>query len=107
VVGEEEERRRRRPLLPHEEERRLRRAQEQHRGGAVRGGIDLVVQALAEGAVADLVVVLQEEDEAPRLEARGVRPARAAEVLGALALVKNQPSRSVVARSATVPEKSR
>ena len=38
--------------------------QQQDRGGAVGGEIDLMVQPLAERAVADLVVVLQADDEA-------------------------------------------
>ena len=59
VVGEELERPPLAVLLAHEEERDLRREQRQRRADAelVRGG------PVAEGAVADLVVVLRADDE--------------------------------------------
>ena len=62
-VGEEEERRRSRELLPHEEHRRLRREEQERGGGRVPPGVDLVIEPLAKGAIADLIVVLGAEDE--------------------------------------------
>ena len=66
VVGEEEERRRGRPFLAHEQQRSLRRQEQERRGRAVGRRVNLVVQPLAERPVADPVVVLDAEDEAPR-----------------------------------------
>ena len=58
VVGEELERVRLPVLLAHEEERRLRGEEDDRRGDAERVGRETV----AEGAVADLVVVLRADD---------------------------------------------
>jgi hypothetical protein len=72
VVGEELERRALVPLLAHEEERRARGEERHRRGDAER----VLGQPVAERAVADLVVVLRADDEAPRVVAG------AAEVVG-------------------------
>ena len=66
VVGEVLERARRGPLLALEEQGGLRQAQQQGARGAVRGQVDLVVQAVAQRPVADLVVVLEADVERPR-----------------------------------------
>ena len=81
MVREEEERRRRRPFLPHEEQRRLGRGEQQRQRRAVRRRVDRVVQPVAERPVADLVVVLQADDEARaaarrRGRCRAARPCR-------------------------------
>ena len=75
-VAEEQERLGGGEFLAHEQQRRLRREQQHGRDGFHhrRGGE--VAQALAEGAVADLVVVLQEIDE--RQQAAGGRSVRRA-----------------------------
>ena len=78
-VGEEEERRRRRELLPHEEHRGFRSKEEERGGDRATPGIDLVIEALAKGAIADLVVVLRAEDEG---RSWLVRHARAAGLAG-------------------------
>ena len=58
---------RRFPLLAHEQQRRRGREQQQRHRRAQRGFVRCEArQALAEGAVADLVVVLQEGDEGGR-----------------------------------------
>ena len=62
-IAEEEERLRRRPFLAHEQHRHLRQQQIDGRDGAHRGGRRDGCQAFAKGAVADLVVVLDEGDE--------------------------------------------
>ena len=106
VVGEEEERRRGRPFLAHEEQGGLRRQQQQRRGRAIGRRVDLVIQPLAERPVADPVVVLDAEDEAPERHAGRVGPA----VLAAMDRIfarKSQPRLSVVTRSGIVPAKSR
>ena len=52
-----------RELLPHEEHRNLGREEEERGGGRATPGLDLVIEALAKGAIADLVVVLRAKDE--------------------------------------------
>ena len=76
VGGEEREGRRRRPLLPHEEHRGERSGQRQQRGAGDLVVVEVLGRAVAAGAVADLVVVLVGDHEAPRRHVRGVdRPA--------------------------------
>src|SRR5262249_22605894 len=72
------------PFLAHEQKRCGRRAEQQGRGSTPRGEVDLVVQPLAEDPVADLVVVLQTDDEAARRQAGGIRAAGPLQVLGEL-----------------------
>jgi hypothetical protein len=62
-VGEEQEGRLGAPLIPHKQQRYLGAEQQQRRGGVQAPGIGQQGQTLAHGAVADLVVVLQEADE--------------------------------------------
>ncbi|MNG30075.1 hypothetical protein D3C84_1156120 [compost metagenome] len=50
-------------LIAHEHQRDHRRQQQQHRRRFQRFGVGQLMQALAEGAVADLVVVLQKQHE--------------------------------------------
>src|SRR5712692_3744600 len=57
MVGEEEERSARRPLLAHEQERRGGRTQQQGRGRSIGRQVDLVMQTLAQGSIADLIMV--------------------------------------------------
>src|ERR1043165_6441214 len=75
VIGEGEERRGRGELLPLKQHRRLRREQEERRERADVGLPRELVDALAVGGVRDLIVVLQEADEAPRREAARRRAA--------------------------------
>jgi hypothetical protein len=79
-VGEEGEGLRRRPFLAHEQHRHLR--QQQVGGGhrAHRLGRGEVGQAVAEGAIADLVVVLDEGDEGGGWQRRARLPPRMAAV---------------------------
>src|SRR5580658_10096829 len=63
VVGEEQERLIRAKLFVHEQQRNLRREQQQARGGPQRIWWAQLAQALAERAVADLIVVLQKHHE--------------------------------------------
>ena len=95
---------RRGPLLAHEQQRRLGSAQQQRRRGAVGGRVDLVVQPFAEGAVADLVVVLEADDELRRHDAHAGSVPRGSSRWSDPGPVKNQPCmRSVVAMSGAVP----
>ena len=105
VIGEEQERRRGRPLLTHEQQRRVRHEQQQRAERAERRRVHLVVQPRAVRAVADLIVVLDAHHELLRRERGRVGPARLAEVVECWPL-KNQPWRSVAARSSAVPVKS-
>src|SRR5205823_6403003 len=77
-----------RPFLAHEQERRRRREQQHRRRGPQRR---LVAhqsrEPLAAGAVADLIVVLEEVDEGARRQVGGALPPRPAEVARYLALV--------------------
>ena len=73
-IAEERERLRARPLLAHEQHRRLRQQEIDARERADRRGRSKRAQPLAEGAVADLVVVLNERDEGAGREVRA-RPA--------------------------------
>src|SRR5262249_52461168 len=73
VVGEVQKGARGGELLAHEQQRRLGREQQQRRRGAVERGRDEVGEPLAQGAVADLVVVLGREDEGARRRAAGPR----------------------------------
>ena len=65
-IAEERERLRRRPFLAHEQHRHLRQQQVDGGDGAHRLGRRGGRQPVAEGAVADLVVVLDEGDEGGR-----------------------------------------
>ena len=73
-VAPEQERLRRGPFLAHEQERQAWRQEQDRRGRAHRVGGRERRDPLAEGAIADLVVVLQEPDEGRR----GQRAARLA-----------------------------
>ena len=78
VVAEVEERARRGELLPLEEHRRARRQQQQRRQRPVAAGVGQPVEPVASRRVGDLVVVLEEDDEAGGFEAgRRLRPALA------------------------------
>src|SRR4029077_14163045 len=66
VVGEEQERRGTRRFLAHEYERNLRTQQLQRNRGLERRRFGKCREALAKGAVADLIVVLQKQDERRR-----------------------------------------
>ena len=76
-VAEEEERPRAPPFLAHEEHRDLRREKVDSGDGAHGLRRRERRQPLAEGAVADLVVVLDETDEGGRRQARARLAARA------------------------------
>ena len=69
-VRKEEEGLRGCPLLPHEEQRQVRGEQENGGGRAHRLGLCQGRDAFAEGAIADLVVVLQKAHEARGRKAR-------------------------------------
>src|SRR6185503_20506144 len=77
-VAEEEERLVTGPLLAHEEERRRRREQEDGRQQLKLALVGERGEALAVRAVADLVVVLEEVDEAARRQMRAWLAARRA-----------------------------
>ena len=62
-VGEEAKRRRRAPLLALEQQWRARTEQDHARRQLRRAGADEVDEALATGAIADLIVVLRGDDE--------------------------------------------
>jgi hypothetical protein len=62
-VAEIQERVRFAPFLAHEQHRGLRRQQQQRQRRLDRAGLDEGREAFAKGAVADLVVVLDEIDE--------------------------------------------
>ena len=88
MVGEVEEGRAAGALLAHEDQRDLRAQQLQGDGRLQRLGIGVVHQTVAERAVADLVVVLQEEHEGGGREVIARRAARLAVAIGrALALI--------------------
>jgi hypothetical protein len=86
VVGEEQEGRGGAPFLPHEDQRDLRAQQQQRGGRRQRLRVRQRRQPFAEGAVADLVVVLQEQHEGGGRQVGGRLAARRAEVLRDLAL---------------------
>src|SRR5207244_9172325 len=65
VVGEVEKGRRGRELLALEEQDRLGAEQQRGRGEQIAPAVHQLAQPLAEGAIADLVVVLGAEQEAP------------------------------------------
>ena len=75
-IAEEREGLRRRPFLAHEQHRHLRQQQVDGGDGAHRLGRRRGRQPVAEGAVADLVVVLDERDEGGRRQARAGLAAR-------------------------------
>src|SRR5689334_17999488 len=84
VVREIEERRSGRPLLTHEEERCRWRTQKQHGGRPIGRQLDLMVQPFAQGAIADLIMVLNTEHESSRGDAAGIRAAMFLEITGVL-----------------------
>jgi starch phosphorylase len=89
-VAEMEDRRAGVPLLAHEHQRNLRREQQRHaqRLQALRPGlVDQRRDALAERAIADLVVALQKGDEGDRRQLRARLPVRLAAQRRHLALV--------------------
>ena len=78
MIGEVEKRRAGRKLLPHEEQRRLRREEQQSRQSTPRGGLDDVMQTVAECPIAYLIVILQADDKTLRRDALGVGAPRLA-----------------------------
>ncbi len=66
VIREKQERRARAPFLALEEHRRERPEQHERGDRLERGRIDELAQALAEGTIADLVVILRADDELVR-----------------------------------------
>src|SRR4051812_545946 len=70
MIGEELEWRLRRHLLAHEDERNLRTEQLQRDSGFERFRLDGICQPIAESAIADLIVVLQEQYESTRRQIR-------------------------------------
>src|SRR5439155_26104521 len=87
-VAKEEKRLDSGPLLPHEEHGRGRRQQEQEGRRPDGGGRGQGGEALAEGAVADLVVVLEKRDEGRRRQVTAGLAPRAAPVGRMLTLVR-------------------
>src|SRR5258708_22015346 len=65
VIGKELKRRGGAEFLAHEEQWGIRQKEQQGRCGSEPGCVDLMIQPLAKGAIADLVVVLQGVDELP------------------------------------------
>ena len=59
-------------------QRRLRQQEQQRRGGAISVDADAVVQPIAERTIADLIVILQADDELRGRQARGIGAARPA-----------------------------
>ncbi|MNL32580.1 hypothetical protein D3C87_1544410 [compost metagenome] len=98
VAGEVQERRAAAAFLAHEDQRNLRRQQLHRDGGAQAFGVlGKLGQPLAPGAVAGLVMVLQEQHEGRgRQVAAGFAARRALPVRRRLALI--QPSFSQAAR---------
>ncbi|CAJ5431243.1 Uncharacterised protein [Burkholderia pseudomallei] len=80
MIGEELERLRRAAFLAHEQQRNLRRKQRERARRAQRVVVHERAQPLAECAVADLIVVLQERDERARRQVRARFAARCAAV---------------------------
>ena len=78
VIREVQERRAGRKFLPHEEQWCLRREEQQCRECAPRRRIHCVMQAVAERAVAHLVVILQADDKAVRRDPFRMRASRLA-----------------------------
>ena len=78
MVAEEQERRHACALLAHEHERDLRSEHLQRNRSFERAGIAQHGEALAEGAVSDLIVILQKEHEGGRRKIRARRAARLA-----------------------------
>ncbi len=85
-IAEEWERLRSGPFLAHEQHRYLRQKQVHRRDGAHRLGLGDGGDALAEGAVADLVVILNEGDEGGGGQTGAGLAPRLAAVLHRLAL---------------------
>ena len=105
-IAEERERPRRSPFFAHEQHRDHRRQQRDRERGLDRPGIGHALEPVAERAVADLVVVLQEIDEGGRrkLAARLAAQLSAA-MRGRLALIdkaRAQRARDVLARRALI-----
>lgn len=88
MIGEVEEGRRCRELLSGEDQGRLRRQEQQRQRCTVLVQPDEVVQALSHGAVPDLVVVLEAEDEGVGRLVGHTRAARAIQVSRSLPLVE-------------------
>ena len=88
MIGKEEEWRAGHPLLAHKQERRCRRTQQQGRGRAISGRVDLMMQALAQGPVADLIVVLQTVHKSARRNPSWLGAARLVPIDGMLAGVE-------------------
>src|SRR5690606_13368109 len=63
VIGEELEGRRTPPLFAHEKQRRFRSQKKQGRYRPESGRLDLVIEALAHGPIAHLIVVLEADHE--------------------------------------------
>ena len=76
VVGEKQERRGLARLLAHEDQRNLRAEQLQRGRRFERARVRECGQPLAERAIADLIVILQEHDERGRRQIRAGRAAR-------------------------------
>ena len=88
MVAEEQERRHACALLAHEQQRDLRSEHLQRNRSFERAGIAQHGEALAEGAVSDLIVILQKEHEGGRRKIRARRAARlAVTMLRRLALI--------------------
>src|SRR6516165_7950422 len=64
VIGKEKERGAGGPFLPHEQHGSLRAAKEQGRGGPKCRRLNLMMEALAEGPISHLVMVLKAKKEA-------------------------------------------
>lgn len=86
VIGEIQERGAATELLAHEKQRNLRVKQQQRDGDANRSRVGQCQEAVAEQAIADLVVVLQAVDETGRRQVRAGPAARLAAEGGDLAL---------------------
>lgn len=71
MIGEVEKGRGSGPFLSHEEQRRFGGQQQERSGGTVTGGVDLMMQTFAMRAVADLIMILQADDEAVARKVRG------------------------------------
>src|SRR5579859_6868488 len=88
MIGEEKERGARSPFLTHEQHGGLRTDQEQGRGGPISRRFNLMMEALAEGAISHLVMVLKANDEALGRDTSRIGAARLVQVHRTLAAVK-------------------
>ena len=75
-VGEELERRAGRPFLPHEHERRHGRCQQERDRSTPRRRIGCMVKPVAEGAIPNLIVILNTDDRSAHRDAGRIGPAR-------------------------------